>query len=1094
MKKFILFAYFVIVLGGSYATETFIVHAGYSTVPYTINCDKRGSSGTCFFYLGPQGDFQLYKLDYNMHVEGHGGGADSSLNFCMSPDRSFSGTCAIPVQKQLQAPPVCNYTSPPYNRPGQIDDSRCTYNGSIENLDPSRPHKQANLDVWGNDASWIGTVTLNYRRVWIYHLTCNNGPADCNPTVGQSYQMGWDSDVATQGEWLKWTGPLGSGSIPVPERGSQVFNCNMVGTYTYTLSALGPSANGVVERTMVTPVTCSAGVPPPTTTTPPPTTTTPPPTTTTPPPPPPSAPPNDASCVSIVAPDRVTPGQSFSATVTFKNTGTNTWDSLPTDKPHQLAPDNPLNNTLWGMWRDNLDSEPVPTGQNGSFTFTGRATTTPGVYNFDWRMVETGVAYFPPASKCAKTIEVTGAPTPMACRLNNIPGFRTVYNLNPSSEYLSTTVPSHLWQTATNRNISARNYRLILDGNDSGHPETPNELNERFNVRFRPFGQPTTQLAQSPNSDEIVNSTTNTPLSYVGGIFTLPAGIGNYYAHHANPGSTESSNDLVAACFALDYLTQCNDMVDNDGDGFIDFGTGPNNDPDCTSYSDNNESRGIFSVDIKGWDYSLSRYVDAPVAQDISELAKIKWTSVNADSCGTSFVIGDAESGTYQSPELRDGELNYRQTASRVVYTVTCVQGALSRTNSVVIKLIPAPAVVLTFTASPPTVNSSEVTHLAWSATNADSCTASGGWSGSRSVSGTEDSSPLTTRTTFTITCNNRSSTRSKSVVVNVRPAPPVTQCNDGIDNDGDGKIDFGTGPNNDPGCSSPSDNNELDAVLSVQIVRDVGGDGRVASAPVGIACEPTCSHTYIRNESVTLRATPVTGSKFWRWEGDCSGTISSCVVGMSVSHNVAARFGKNNKFPIFVTVVKEGGGNGKVTSDKGAISCEPICSDIYDINTVVILTARPSPGSRLWAWEGACTGTALTCSVTASRVLEVTARFGVGSPPANCPTDGPSKCPQCNDGVNNDSFEDTLTDMDDPGCTSLLDNSELDRAANCPADGPGICPQCNDGVDNDKDGKGDWAGLDLDGDGIKEVPPDPSCQGQPNRNTEAGGLDIIEI
>ena len=37
--------------------------------------------------------------------------------------------------------------------------------------------------------------------------------------------------------------------------------------------------------------------------------------------------------------------------------------------------------------------------------------------------------------------------------------------------------------------------------------------------------------------------------------------------------------------------------------------------------------------------------------------------------------------------------------------------------------------------------------------------------------------------------------------------APP--QCNDGKDNDNDGKIDFGTGANNDPGCESATDNTE---------------------------------------------------------------------------------------------------------------------------------------------------------------------------------------------------------------------------------------------------------------------------------------------
>lgn len=40
-------------------------------------------------------------------------------------------------------------------------------------------------------------------------------------------------------------------------------------------------------------------------------------------------------------------------------------------------------------------------------------------------------------------------------------------------------------------------------------------------------------------------------------------------------------------------------------------------------------------------------------------------------------------------------------------------------------------------------------------------------------------------------------------------PAPTSTQCNDGLDNDGDGKIDYGFTQTSDSKCSSTSDNDE---------------------------------------------------------------------------------------------------------------------------------------------------------------------------------------------------------------------------------------------------------------------------------------------
>ncbi len=50
-------------------------------------------------------------------------------------------------------------------------------------------------------------------------------------------------------------------------------------------------------------------------------------------------------------------------------------------------------------------------------------------------------------------------------------------------------------------------------------------------------------------------------------------------------------------------------------------------------------------------------------------------------------------------------------------------------------------------------VNQGETVQLTWSSQQADSCAASGGWSGSRSTSGTATVGPLDGSTTFTLTC-----------------------------------------------------------------------------------------------------------------------------------------------------------------------------------------------------------------------------------------------------------------------------------------------------------------------------------------------------
>jgi hypothetical protein len=81
----------------------------------------------------------------------------------------------------------------------------------------------------------------------------------------------------------------------------------------------------------------------------------------------------------------------------------------------------------------------------------------------------------------------------------------------------------------------------------------------------------------------------------------------------------------------------------------------------------------------------------------------------------------------------------------------------------------PAPAVTLTSSAA--TVSSGGTVTLTWSATNATSCTASGGWSGAQAVSGTATTSAITSSTTYTLACTGSGGTTSQSVTVNISAA-----------------------------------------------------------------------------------------------------------------------------------------------------------------------------------------------------------------------------------------------------------------------------------------------------------------------------------
>jgi Fe-S cluster biogenesis protein NfuA len=67
-------------------------------------------------------------------------------------------------------------------------------------------------------------------------------------------------------------------------------------------------------------------------------------------------------------------------------------------------------------------------------------------------------------------------------------------------------------------------------------------------------------------------------------------------------------------------------------------------------------------------------------------------------------------------------------------------------------------------------------------------------------------------------------------------------------------------------------------------------GSGTVTSSTAGISCGSTCSHAYNYGSTVTLTATPATGSTFTGWSGACSGT-GTCAVTTNTAISVTANF-----------------------------------------------------------------------------------------------------------------------------------------------------------------------------------------------------------
>ena len=118
---------------------------------------------------------------------------------------------------------------------------------------------------------------------------------------------------------------------------------------------------------------------------------------------------------------------------------------------------------------------------------------------------------------------------------------------------------------------------------------------------------------------------------------------------------------------------------------------------------------------------------------------------------------------------------------------------------------------------------------------------------------------------------------------------------------------------------------------------------------------------TYDAGTNVTVTASPISGYRFDRWSGACTGS-GACSVTMSAARSVTAHF---VVIPTYVLTTFAAPPAGGTVSGGGA----------YNEGTAVTVTATANSGYAFDRWLGACTGSG-ACSVTMSANRSVTARF----------------------------------------------------------------------------------------------------------------------
>lgn len=166
------------------------------------------------------------------------------------------------------------------------------------------------------------------------------------------------------------------------------------------------------------------------------------------------------------------------------------------------------------------------------------------------------------------------------------------------------------------------------------------------------------------------------------------------------------------------------------------------------------------------------------------------------------------------------------------------------------------------------------------------------------------------------------------------------------------------------------------DSAWLVQLDRQVpftvtiSGPGQVAGDVPGLQCTQTCTTTWNADTQLALTATPGAGRKLARWSGGCSGA-SVCNVTVAQGGSVSALFA-----PLVYRLTVAVSGRGTVRTSTSGITCRPRCSAAVPSYVPLRLTAKPAKGWRFRAWNGACRGARLVCTVPMTAATKARAVF----------------------------------------------------------------------------------------------------------------------
>jgi hypothetical protein len=255
-----------------------------------------------------------------------------------------------------------------------------------------------------------------------------------------------------------------------------------------------------------------------------------------------------------------------------------------------------------------------------------------------------------------------------------------------------------------------------------------------------------------------------------------------------------------------------------------------------------------------------------PTNVSLNGSTTLTWLSNNVESCSAS--------GDWSGSKGTSGEETIDSLTENSTFTLTCTGPGGTRSDTVNV-VVDNPATTAALSASPSTVPLNGSTILTWNSSHAESCTASGDWSGSRATQGTETIDSLTENSTYILSCSGSGGTAQDSVSVTVdTTALSVTLTADPTSVPTDGSTTLTWESVNADSCTASGDWSGSRDLSGTETI-----DGLTADSQFTLTCSDADGSA---SSSVDVTITTGNGTALLSWTPPTQNTDNSALTDLS--------------------------------------------------------------------------------------------------------------------------------------------------------------------------------------------------------------------